>query len=156
MTQPLPLLDINPSVLLTRCHTVQICWHTLAADKPPLDKVCSSRECLKKLKPQIVSSNLRIFECLMSYGMVRAQELAADPLGILRPSTKLQHTLPLASAYAAVAEAASQRNGDQGLERQRKRMDDQHHEPKCVSVSYLARGDAVSSPRSLGVAALCQ
>ena len=60
-----------------------------------------------------------------------AQELAADPLGILRPSTKLQHTLPLASAYAAVADAAAQRDGaDQALEQQRKRTDDQHHEPK--------------------------
>ena len=66
------------------------------------------------------------------------QELAADPLGILRPSTKLQHTLPLASAYAAVADAAAQRGGggDQTLlEQQRKRMDDQHHEPKCATVS---------------------
>ena len=63
------------------------------------------------------------------------QELAADPLGILRPSSKLQHTLPLASAYSALKEAAQQRPGDQTLMRQRRRIDDQHLEPKCASVS---------------------
>ncbi len=74
----------------------------------------------------------------MLFVLLPRQELAADPLGILRPSTKLQHTLPLASAYAAVVDAAAAQRGSSGggdqaaaLERQRKRVDDQHHEPKC-------------------------
>lgn len=61
-----------------------------------------------------------------------SQELAADPLGILRPSSKLQHTLPLASAYSALKDAALQRPGDQAVVRQRRRIDDQHLEPKCA------------------------
>jgi len=81
------------------------------------------------------------------------QELAADPLGILRPSTKLQHTLPLASAYAAVVDAAAAQRGSGGeqaaaLERQRKRVDDQHHEPKCGD-SPLSRPAAISPTQVL-------
>ena len=64
--------------------------------------------------------------------VVSSQELAADPLGILRPSSKLQHTLPLASAYSALKDAAIQRPGDQAVMRQRRRIDDQHLEPKCA------------------------
>ena len=41
------------------------------------------------------------------------QELANDPLGILRPATKLQHQLPLASAYSAVAACPDADHGSQ-------------------------------------------
>jgi hypothetical protein len=54
-----------------------------------------------------------------------AQELANDPLGILRPPAKLQHALPLASAYAAAGDA---RDADG---RRRVRLDPKHHEPKA-------------------------
>eukprot|EP00271_Cylindrocystis_brebissonii_P008680 TRINITY_DN23154_c0_g1_i1.p1 TRINITY_DN23154_c0_g1~~TRINITY_DN23154_c0_g1_i1.p1 ORF type:complete len:646 (+),score=123.99 TRINITY_DN23154_c0_g1_i1:785-2722(+) len=49
-------------------------------------------------------------------------ELATDPLGILRPSTKLCHTLPLVSAYTALGARDAPR-GTPDLERQRRRMD---------------------------------
>ncbi|XP_078429896.1 carbon catabolite repressor protein 4 homolog 1-like [Wolffia australiana] len=44
---------------------------------------------------------------LLSTGMVNAghPDLADDPLGILRPSSKLAHQLPLVSAYAALRHA---------------------------------------------------
>ena len=49
-------------------------------------------------------------------------ELANDPLGILRPASKLQHQLPLGSAYGAVAAAAGD-EGDHAALRQRRRLD---------------------------------
>ena len=55
------------------------------------------------------------------------QELANDPLGILRPASKLQHQLPLASAYAAVAAAP---DNDHGMQRQKRRLDGATGEPK--------------------------
>jgi len=56
-----------------------------------------------------------------------AQELANDPLGILRPASKLQHQLPLASAYAAVAAAP---DSDHAMQRQKRRLDPVSGEPK--------------------------
>ncbi|KAK9827722.1 hypothetical protein WJX81_005188 [Elliptochloris bilobata] len=61
-------------------------------------------------------------------------ELANDPLGILRPPAKLQHTLPLASAYAA---AADTRDPDG---RRRMRLDPKHHEPKFTNVGKDFKG----------------
>lgn len=55
------------------------------------------------------------------------QELANDPLGILRPASKLQHQLPLASAYAAVAAAP---DADHGMQRQKRRLDPGTGEPR--------------------------
>ena len=55
------------------------------------------------------------------------QELANDPLGILRPASKLQHQLPLASAYAAVGAAP---DADHGMQRQKRRLDPATGEPK--------------------------
>jgi hypothetical protein len=57
------------------------------------------------------------------------QELANDPLGILRPASKLQHQLPLASAYAAVAAAP---DNDHGMQRQKRRLDPVTGEPRWV------------------------
>ena len=64
--------------------------------------------------------------------MPAAQELANDPLGILRPPAKLQHALPLASAYAAAAD------GRDAEGRRRMRLDPKHHEPK-VGVQSIVR-----------------
>ena len=55
------------------------------------------------------------------------QELQNDPLGILRPASKLQHNLQLASAYAAVNDA---RDGGTALQKQKRRMDAKYREPK--------------------------
>lgn len=56
------------------------------------------------------------------------QELSNDPLNILRPASKLQHTLLLASAYAAGHDVNEADN------RHRKRGEPKHHEPKvCPS-----------------------
>ncbi|KAI7748790.1 hypothetical protein M8C21_013651 [Ambrosia artemisiifolia] len=48
-------------------------------------------------------------------------DLAVDPLGILRPATKLTHTLPLVSAYSSFARV--------GYEQQKKRVDPNTNEP---------------------------
>lgn len=58
------------------------------------------------------------------------QELKQDPLGILRPASKLQHKLPLASAYAALAETPASRSDAPAVARQRRRCDPKHGEPK--------------------------
>jgi hypothetical protein len=68
------------------------------------------------------------------------QELANDPLGILRPASKLQHQLPLASAYAAVAAAP---DNDHGMQRQKRRLDPVTGEPRwapAVACSLLLLG----------------
>ena len=59
------------------------------------------------------------------------QELANDPLNINRPSSKLQHQLPLGSAYAAVLDS---QDGGPLQQKQRRQMDVKHREPK-VSTS---------------------
>lgn len=60
-------------------------------------------------------------------GSCHLQELQNDPLGILRPASKLQHNLHLASAYAAVYDA---RDGSAAQQKQKRRMDPKYHEPK--------------------------
>lgn len=57
------------------------------------------------------------------------QELANDPLGILRPASKLQHALPLCSAYTAVASCPDR---DHAALRQKRRLDPASGEPRCV------------------------
>ncbi|KAG2686865.1 hypothetical protein I3843_09G027600 [Carya illinoinensis] len=52
-------------------------------------------------------------------------ELAADPLGILRPNSKLVHQLPLVSAYSSFARIGV----GLGLEQQRRRLDPTTNEP---------------------------
>lgn len=52
------------------------------------------------------------------------QDLVVDPLGILRPATKLTHQLPLVSAYSSFGRAAGI-----GLELQRRRLDLTTNEP---------------------------
>ncbi|KAI3426985.1 hypothetical protein D9Q98_006929 [Chlorella vulgaris] len=64
-------------------------------------------------------------------------ELANDPLGILRPASKLQHQLPLASAYAAVAAAP---DCDHGSQRQKRRLDGVTGEPKFTNIGREFRG----------------
>ncbi len=59
------------------------------------------------------------------------QELQHDPLGILRPSSKLHHQLPLASAYAAMAGC---RDGGAAVQRQQRRMDTKTREPKVITL----------------------
>jgi len=54
-------------------------------------------------------------------------ELTTDPLGILRPASKLCHQLPLVSAYSS--SFARMVGGGSGLDRQRKRMDPATNEP---------------------------
>ncbi|KAK6941962.1 LOW QUALITY PROTEIN: Endonuclease/exonuclease/phosphatase, partial [Dillenia turbinata] len=58
-------------------------------------------------------------------------DLAVDPLGILRPPSKLTHQLPLVSAYSSFARMAV----GIGLEQQRRKMDPSTNEPlftKCT------------------------
>jgi CCR4-NOT transcription complex subunit 6 len=70
---------------------------------------------------------------LLATGRVDPQhpELANDPLGILRPSSKLAHGLPLTSVYAAASRPqpggdASLPDGGAGVERLRQRLDVNH------------------------------
>ncbi|CAH2063664.1 unnamed protein product [Thlaspi arvense] len=64
---------------------------------------------------------------LLAMGKVNPMhpDLAVDPLGILRPHTKLSHQLPLVSAYSAFARMA----GSVTAEQQRRRMDPASNEP---------------------------
>ncbi|XP_076936469.1 carbon catabolite repressor protein 4 homolog 1-like [Bidens hawaiensis] len=61
---------------------------------------------------------------LLAMGKVNPMhpDLAVDPLGILRPTTKLTHTLPLVSAYSSFARIGS-------YEQQKKRVDPTTNEP---------------------------
>ncbi|XP_074579423.1 carbon catabolite repressor protein 4 homolog 1-like isoform X1 [Curcuma longa] len=53
-------------------------------------------------------------------------DLTVDPLGILHPTHKITHQLPLVSAYSSFARMAGV---SPGLEQQRRRMDATTHEP---------------------------
>ncbi|GJY80134.1 carbon catabolite repressor protein 4 homolog 1, partial [Tanacetum coccineum] len=53
------------------------------------------------------------------------QDLAVDPLGILRPAAKLTHTLPLVSAYSSFARIGA----NLGYEQQKRRVDPATNEP---------------------------
>eukprot|EP00897_Mesotaenium_endlicherianum_P005897 jgi/Mesen1/5335/ME000267S04483 len=65
---------------------------------------------------------------LLAQGRVEAghPELSTDPLGILRPASKLCHQLPLMSAYATLGRAAA---ANPAGERQRRRFDAGSNEP---------------------------
>ncbi len=64
--------------------------------------------------------------------LIVSQELSNDPLGILRPASKLQHQLPLASAYTAVAAAP---DADHAILRQKRRCDPVTGEPRFTNLS---------------------
>lgn len=66
------------------------------------------------------------------------QELSNDPLGILRPAAKLQHGLPLASAYAALAVPGEADSA--GLVRQRRRLDLATAEPRWTNLTGNFKG----------------
>lgn len=63
--------------------------------------------------------------CLSCFVLVLLQEASVDPLGLLR-DTKLQHSLPLASAYAALLDYPPT---NEQLKRQRARLDPTNREP---------------------------
>eukprot|EP00887_Chlorella_sp_A99_P001164 scaffold14.g1164.t1 len=69
-------------------------------------------------------------------------ELSNDPLGILRPASKLQHQLPLASAYGAVAAAGggADADADHAALRQRRRLDPTSGEPRFTNITQDFRG----------------
>ncbi|KAJ0246688.1 Carbon catabolite repressor protein 4 2 [Hirschfeldia incana] len=64
---------------------------------------------------------------LLVYGKVDSQhpDLSVDPLGILRPHTKLTHQLPLVSAYSSFVRSVM----GLGLEQHRRKMDLNTNEP---------------------------
>jgi CCR4-NOT transcription complex subunit 6 len=64
-------------------------------------------------------------------------ELSNDPLGILRPASKLHHKLPLASAYAAVAAAP---DDDHAAQRQKRRLDPATGEPRFTNITRDFKG----------------
>jgi len=64
-------------------------------------------------------------------------ELQNDPLGILAPSSKLCHKLPLASAYATVLDGED--NGDPAIARLRRRLGDKS-EPKFTNMTRDFKG----------------
>lgn len=59
------------------------------------------------------------------------QELSNDPLNILRPASKLQHSLNLASAYCGPPENQESEN------RRGRRHDARPHEPKVSTACAL-------------------
>lgn len=64
---------------------------------------------------------------------VLQQELQNDPLKILHPCSKLQHQLPLASAY--VASSAGREPADAKARQQRNRLDPRYHEPLFTNIA---------------------
>lgn len=78
---------------------------------------------------------------LLVHGTVplNAVELSNDPLGILKPATKLCHRLPLASAYASLV-AGGTDNGDPAITRLRRRLDPITQEPKFTNCTRDFKG----------------
>ncbi|XP_077211874.1 carbon catabolite repressor protein 4 homolog 1-like [Tasmannia lanceolata] len=96
---------------------------------------------LKGLEKIAASANIPMLVCgdfnstpgsaphaLLAMGKVDPMhpDLAVDPLGILRPASKLTHQLPLVSAYSSFARMMGV---GIGLEQQRRRMDPTTNEP---------------------------
>jgi hypothetical protein len=79
---------------------------------------------------------LLVFCCLTRNNIVTyaLQESSVDPLGLLR-DTKLQHSLPLASAYAALLDHPPT---TEQLKRQRSRVDPTHREPLFTNLNRCA------------------
>ncbi|XP_021620416.1 carbon catabolite repressor protein 4 homolog 1 isoform X2 [Manihot esculenta] len=83
---------------------------------------------LKGLEKIATSADIPIApHSLLAMGKVDSlhPDLVADPLGILRPHSKLTHQLPLVSAYSSFARLGV----GLGLEQQRRRMDPGTNEP---------------------------
>lgn len=72
---------------------------------------------------------------LLASGRIDAAhpELATDPLGILRPPSKLCHQLPLVSAYSCYGKPESAQVDPSGVEVQRQRLDPNTHEPSFTN-----------------------
>lgn len=62
---------------------------------------------------------------------------APPPAGILCPASKLQHQLPLASAYAAVASAP---DDDHAVQRQKRRLEPTTGEPRFTNITRDFKG----------------
>ncbi|CAI7778394.1 unnamed protein product, partial [Closterium sp. NIES-53] len=133
-TQPMPLLS-TPHQANTHIHAnpelkdVKL-WqvHTLLKG---LEKIAASADI-----PMLVAGDFNSVpgsapHSLLATGRVDANhpELATDPLGILRPASKLCHQLPLVSAYASLS------RGGSVAERQRRRMDASSSEPLFTNVT---------------------
>ncbi|KAK9129048.1 hypothetical protein Syun_017845 [Stephania yunnanensis] len=102
--------------------------------------LCVVHTLLKGLEKIAVSADIPMLVCgdfnsmpasaphaLLAMGKVDQMhpDLATDPLGILRPSSKLTHQLPLVSAYSSFARMGV----GLGLEPQRRKMDPTTNEP---------------------------
>ena len=72
---------------------------------------------------------------LLTRGMVdnNHPELQIDPLGILRPASKLSHPLPLVSAYSSALRRDSRLIESEALERLRDRVDPRTAEPNFTN-----------------------
>lgn len=69
----------------------------------------------------------------LQHAVFATQEASVDPLGLLR-DTKLQHSLPLASAYAALLDYPPT---NEQLKRQRTRLDHTNREPLFTNFNRL-------------------
>jgi CCR4-NOT transcription complex subunit 6 len=96
-----------------------------------LEKIAASAEIPMVVCGDFNSTPGSAAHCLLSSGRVDGghPELGTDPLGILRPASKLCHALPLSSAYAAAARApppggdAALPDGGAAAEALRQRLD---------------------------------
>ena len=91
-----------------------------------LEKIAASAEIPMVVCGDFNSVPASAAHCLLAGGRVEPDhpELAVDPLGILRPASKLAHGLPLASAYATAAHGGpSEVSSSEGVERLRQRLD---------------------------------
>ncbi|GAB4851496.1 Carbon catabolite repressor protein 4 1 [Ancistrocladus abbreviatus] len=91
-----------------------------------LEKIAASADIPMLVCGDFNASPLSAAHALLAMGKVDPMhpDLSIDPLGILRPHTKLSHQLPLVSAYSSFV-----RGIGSGLEQQRKRMDLSTNEP---------------------------
>ena len=82
-----------------------------------LEKIAASAEIPMVVCGDFNSVPRSAAHSLLSTGRVDPAhpELATDPLGILRPPSKLSHSLPLASVYAAAARQGGHMGGDAAL-----------------------------------------
>lgn len=74
--------------------------------------------------------------CVVFVLLLLLQEQSVDPLGLLR-DTKLQHSLPLASAYAALLDHPPT---TEQLKKQRGRVDPTHREPLFTNLNRWGPG----------------
>ncbi|MEW5305480.1 MAG: hypothetical protein WDW36_008014 [Sanguina aurantia] len=105
-----------------------------------LEKIAASADIPMLVAGDFNSVPGSMAHCLLVKGRIDPAlmlETYNDPLGLVKES-KMSHTLPLSSAYAAMADAPL--SNDTRLAKQRTRLDPRHHEPLITNVTKDFKG----------------